>query len=156
MNFLFVRGQYSVHHRGQVQKKLVKIMLPLLPSYFRFSLSLLRIMLKSLSVSLSLFLFRNTPTAYGSSQARGRIGALAAGLYHSHSNTRSKPVCDLHHSSWQHWILDPLNKARDRTCILMDIIQICFHWAKMGALVLKSLTSDLYLSIQSFLSSALC
>ena len=37
------------------------------------------------------FLFRAAPMAYGSSQARGRIGAAAAGLHHSHSNTRSKP-----------------------------------------------------------------
>ena len=27
--------------------------------------------------------FRATPTAYGGSQARGRIGAVAAGLHHS-------------------------------------------------------------------------
>ena len=30
-----------------------------------------------------------------------------------------RPVCDLHHSSWQHWILNPLSEAGDRTCILM-------------------------------------
>ena len=35
--------------------------------------------------------FRATPEAYGGSQVRDRIGATAAGLYHSHSNTRSKP-----------------------------------------------------------------
>ena len=29
-------------------------------------------------------------------------------------------VCDLHHSSWQHQIPNPLSKARDRTCVLMD------------------------------------
>jgi len=29
--------------------------------------------------------------AYGCSQARGPIGAIAAGLHHSHSNTGSKP-----------------------------------------------------------------
>ena len=29
--------------------------------------------------------------AYGGSQARGLIRAVAAGLHHSHSNTRSKP-----------------------------------------------------------------
>ena len=29
--------------------------------------------------------------AYGGSQARGRIGAVAAGLHHSHSNARSGP-----------------------------------------------------------------
>ena len=36
-------------------------------------------------------LFRAAPAAYGSSQARGLIGAVAAGLRHSHSNDRSKP-----------------------------------------------------------------
>ena len=30
------------------------------------------------------------PAAYGGSQARGPIGATAAGLYHSHSNWVSK------------------------------------------------------------------
>ena len=35
-------------------------------------------------------LFRATPSAYGSSQARGQIRATAASLHHSHSNTGSK------------------------------------------------------------------
>ena len=30
------------------------------------------------------------PAAYGSSQAMGQIGAVAAGLHHSHSHTRSQ------------------------------------------------------------------
>ena len=34
--------------------------------------------------------FRAAPTAYGGSQARGQIGAAAAGLGHSHSNAGSK------------------------------------------------------------------
>ena len=29
-------------------------------------------------------------------------------------------ICNLHRSSWQCGILDPLSKARDRTCILMN------------------------------------
>ena len=37
-------------------------------------------------------LFRATPAAYGGSQARGPIGAVAAGLYHSYSNEVSE-VC---------------------------------------------------------------
>ena len=37
-----------------------------------------------------LLLSRAAPAAYGSSQARGPIGAAAAGLHHSHSNTRSE------------------------------------------------------------------
>ena len=36
-------------------------------------------------------LFRATPAACGSSQARGRIGAVAAGLCYSRSNVGSKP-----------------------------------------------------------------
>ena len=52
-------------------------------------------------------LFRVTPTAYGSSQAGGPIRAAAAGLRHSHSNVGSC-VCDLHYSSFQHQILNPL------------------------------------------------
>ena len=36
------------------------------------------------------FLFRATPAAYGSSQARGQIEAVAAGLCHGHSNSGSK------------------------------------------------------------------
>jgi len=36
-------------------------------------------------------------------------------------------ISDLHHSSRQHWILDPLSEARDRTCILMDPSQVHHH-----------------------------
>ena len=43
-------------------------------------------------------------------------------------------TCNLHHRSWQHWILNPLIKARNRNSILMDTSQICFHWAIMGTL----------------------
>ena len=28
-------------------------------------------------------------------------------------------ICNLHHSSPQHWILNPLSKVRDQTCNLM-------------------------------------
>ena len=49
--------------------------------------------------------FRAAPTAYGSSQARGLIRAI---------------VANLHHSSQQHQILDPLREARDRTLVLLD------------------------------------
>ena len=36
-------------------------------------------------------LFRAAPMAHGGSQARGLIGAIAAGLCHSHSSAGSKP-----------------------------------------------------------------
>ena len=64
-----------------------------------------------------LCLFRVTPVAYGSSQARGQIGASAAGLHHSH-------ICDVHHSSRQHRMLNPLSEARDWIHILMDTSHI--------------------------------
>ena len=38
------------------------------------------------------FVFRTAPTAYGSSQARGWIGASLAGLHRRPSNARSEPL----------------------------------------------------------------
>ena len=70
-------------------------------------------------------LFRATPTPYASSQARGRIIATAAGLHHSQAMPDLSCLCNPHHSSQQLQILNPLNQARDRTCVLMDASQIC-------------------------------
>jgi len=33
-------------------------------------------------------------------------------------------ICDLHHSSWQCQILNPLSEARDQTSILMDTSRV--------------------------------
>ena len=41
-------------------------------------------------------------------------------------------ICDLHHSSRQCQILNPLIAARDRTRNLMDPSRICFHCTTMG------------------------
>ena len=41
-------------------------------------------------------------------------------------------IFDLHHSSWQHQILNPLSEARDQTHILMDTSQICCPCATTG------------------------
>ena len=35
-------------------------------------------------------------------------------------------LCNLHHSSWQSLILNPLSEVRDRTCVLIDFSQIHF------------------------------
>ena len=56
-------------------------------------------------------LFRATLAAYGGSRPRGRIRATAASLHHSHSNRESRCVCDLHNSSQQHRIPNPLSEA---------------------------------------------
>ena len=38
----------------------------------------------------------------------------------AYSHSKWDPICDLHHSSKQLCILNPLSKARDQTRILMD------------------------------------
>ena len=63
-----------------------------------------------------LFVFRASPTAYGSSQAKGQNGAAA---------TPQPQQCQ---------ILNQLSKARDQTGILMVTCQVHFHSATMGTL----------------------
>ena len=63
---------------------------------FTFAMALFFSSIASVNlVCLLLFLlinfFRAMPLAYGSSQTRGRIGATAASLHHSHSHAGSKP-----------------------------------------------------------------
>ena len=41
-------------------------------------------------------------------------------------------IYNLHHISQQRRMLNPLSKARDGTCILMDASQIHFFWVMMG------------------------
>ena len=57
--------------------------------------------------------FRALPAAYGGSQSKGRIGAVAE-------------AAGLHHRSEQCWILNSSSKARDQTCVLVDTSQISF------------------------------
>ena len=44
----------------------------------------------------------------------------------------SSPICDLHHSSWQHRILNLLRKSRDQTQVLMDTSWVLYHCATRG------------------------
>ena len=65
-------------------------------------------------------LFRATPAAYGGSKARGRIrGAVAFAI----ATAKPDPscVCNLHHGLQQRQVFNPLSKARNWTCVLMDI-----------------------------------
>ena len=65
-------------------------------------------------ISLFSLLSRATPSAYGSSQARGQMGAVAAPAYTT-ATAMGYPSqgYNLHHSSRQHQILNPLNETRD-------------------------------------------
>ena len=51
--------------------------------------------------------------AYGDSQARGGIGAIAAGLYHSHSKAGSELCLEPTPQLTATPILNPLIEARD-------------------------------------------
>jgi len=60
-------------------------------------------------------------------------------------------TCDLHHSSRQRWILNPLSEANDQTCNLMVPSWILFCYAMVGTPVylfftLSRLFCDLPLS----------
>ena len=63
----------------------------------KFSIGMILTELNVEKVSFLFFFFfffvfsRAAPAAYGGSQARGQIGAVAAGICQSHSNTGSEP-----------------------------------------------------------------
>ena len=83
---------------------------------------------------LFFLLSRTVHVAHGSSQARGGIRATAASYATATAMRDPSRVWDLHHSSKQLWILNPLGEAGDRACILMDTSQVLYHWATMGTL----------------------
>ena len=62
------------------------MVLSLLEKYYESDWDLLLSCLKSVAF---FGFFRAAPMADGGSQARSQIGAVAAGLHHSHSNARS-------------------------------------------------------------------
>ena len=55
--------------------------------------------------------------AYGGSQTRGRIGAVASSPHHTTAVQDPSCICNLHHSSKQRQILNPLSGARDWTWV---------------------------------------
>ena len=87
--------------------------------------------------------FRAALAAYGSSQARGLIGATAA--------EDPSLICNLHHSSGQWQICNPLSEASNWTRILRDTSWICFCCATMEIHTWFFLKSATLLSQQKFL-----
>ena len=69
---------------------------------------------------------RAAPTAYGGLELLLPAYARATAM------PDPSRVCNLHHSSWHRWTLNPLSKARDRTRNLMIPSWIRFHCATMG------------------------
>ena len=84
---------------------------------------------RALSCGIICFCFLR---AYGGSQA-GVEWELQLPAYTTATATGDQScICDLHHSSQQCRILNPLSEARDRTHIVMDISQVCYLWAATG------------------------
>ena len=77
---------------------------------------------------------RATPMSYGGSQARGWIGAAAAGLRHSHSNVGSEPRLQHTYTTahgkarfFTHWVRPGIEP--ETSWFLLGFIN---HWATMG------------------------
>ena len=70
------------------------------------------------------FSFRVASQACGHSQARGQIGAVAAGLHHSHRNTSSELCLQTTPQLTVTPDLNPLSEARGQTDLLMDTSQV--------------------------------
>ena len=76
-------------------------------------------------IFFGLFAFsRAAPTAYGGSQARGWIGAVAVSLHQSHSNVGSKSRLQPTPQLTAMPTLNPLGEAGNRTRNLMVPSQI--------------------------------
>ena len=69
-------------------------------------------------ISFFFFLFTATLAAYGRSQTRSWIGAATATCATVTAMLDLSPICELCCSLQPRRILNPLNEARDRTCIL--------------------------------------
>ena len=80
------------------------------------------------------FLFRATPSAYGGSQARGQIGAVAASLhFFSQPQQRGIEALCLRPTPQLMATLDPQpSEPGQGSNLLMDTNRIGFCWATMG------------------------
>ena len=58
-------------------------------------------------------------------------------------------ICNLHHSSWQHWIPDPLSKVKDQTHILINTswIRFCAQKWEIPAYIFFNACSNLCICV---------
>ena len=82
------------------------------------------------------FFFRATLAAYGDSQARGWIGAVAAGLQHSPATAipDQSHVCNLHHSSRQLGSLTQWLRPGIKPASSWILVRFVFDEPKTGTL----------------------
>ena len=79
----------------------------------------------SLIEKMNLFFFLGLHPWHMEFPRLGVTSELQLLTYTTATATLDSPwVCNLHHSSWQRWILNTLSKVRDQTSILMDISRV--------------------------------
>ena len=109
----------------------------------------------SLSLSLFFFFFLGGHLYHVGVPRLGIESELQLPVYTTATATRDlSHVCNLHLSSWQHQIFNPLSKARGQTQILMDTSGICFLCMTTGTPEIKYLfllELDTYLLLQPYL-----
>ena len=76
-------------------------------------------------------LFRATPE-YMEGPRLGVESELLSAYAITTATTDPSCICNLHHSSGQNQILNPLSKAKDQTCIFKDTSWVRYHWATTG------------------------
>ena len=87
----------------------------------------------SFSFFFFFLLFRVTPVAYMEvPRLRVQLELPLPAYTTAIATPDPSCICDLHHSSWQCQILNPLSKARDRTCTLMNTSRIHFRCTTTG------------------------
>ena len=64
--------------------------------------------------------------------SRGRIRAVPQAYARATATQDPSCIYDLHRSSRQHRILNPLSEARDRTLALMDASRVLYCYSMMG------------------------
>ena len=87
------------------------------------------------SFYLSIFLlFRAAFAAHGGYQASSLIEATPLAYATATATQDPSHVCDLHHSSQQRWILNPMSEVKDQTCVLMDTAEPQWELLKLTIL----------------------
>ena len=87
-------------------------------------------------------LFRTTPVAYGGSQARGLIGAVAASQHHSHSNTGIRAMSVTYTTahgnarSLTHWARPGIKPTN--SCFLVGFVSAAPWWERQKIITFYS------------------
>ena len=84
-------------------------------------------------VCVCVYLSRATPMGHGSSQPEVQLELQPLACAIATATPHLSRICDRHHSPQPSQIPNPLSKARDGTCVLMDTIGSVNGWAKTGS-----------------------